>query len=175
MRKEVGIYGNQFKGFYIFLKLSLAPLICFLFFVVNFIRVYGIEEQNKLELNFVLGAIALYSLITLVLLPKHFWGEGKFIADIFFASTLAASIKVTSPPASVQARPVAIPGPVILPSRSEGSLIGPKYLETFFGVIISFLEIPVFPASSASVIFLAFFRQMLAISLSKFLTPASRV
>ena len=84
MRKEVGIYGNQFKGFYIFLKLSLAPLICFLFFVVNFIRVYGIEEQNKLELNFVLGAIALYSLITLVLLPKHFWGEGKFIADIFF-------------------------------------------------------------------------------------------
>ncbi len=82
--KNNNIDESQFQGFYIFLRNIIIPLICFLFFAVNFVEFSRPEIKDKLNLNFILGITAAYSLITLFIISKRWRGLKKFIIDISF-------------------------------------------------------------------------------------------
>ena len=86
----------------------------------------------------------------------------------FFPFMDVASINKSSPPAWVQASPMATPGVEVLAFVSDITLTGPRYL-----TILPTLIDTEFALSSA--ILLATPRQIAAISRSRFLKPASRV
>ncbi|EKD74533.1 MAG: hypothetical protein ACD_44C00416G0001 [uncultured bacterium] len=88
-----------------------------------------------------------------------------------FEGIIVASINKMSPPACVQANPVATPGRVVRSATSSKNLIDPNNSFTFSGVIVFSV---LFNLSPAAIRF-AVFRHKAAILRSKLRTPASRV
>jgi hypothetical protein len=86
-----------------------------------------------------------------------------------FPGISVASVRRSSPPASVQAKPVATPT-----SFSSWVIIGRYFGTPRYSVIFSDVMPSVNPLPSTTTL-RAIFRQIDAISRSRFLTPASRV